>query len=177
MGGLKDELLKAIWHAFTALDLDRSGKVSKSQLKVSPLPALPVGHGTRRGVRREGWLGMWRGGGPHSSFRPPGGARGAGALLRLPRLPRPLRCAPRGAAGPAERPPATGWMGARDLSLTSGTMSRASPPRRPQTLGLVRARAERPVSCRLPAKAIAFIESSVGFPKTPEYEVRIKGYL
>ncbi|XP_065259945.1 switch-associated protein 70 [Emys orbicularis] len=34
MGGLKEELLKTIWHAFTALDLDRSGKVSKSQLKV-----------------------------------------------------------------------------------------------------------------------------------------------
>uniref|UniRef100_A0A8C3S6N5 Switching B cell complex subunit SWAP70 n=1 Tax=Chelydra serpentina TaxID=8475 RepID=A0A8C3S6N5_CHESE len=34
MGALKEELLKAIWHAFTALDLDRSGKVSKSQLKV-----------------------------------------------------------------------------------------------------------------------------------------------
>ncbi|XP_076970080.1 switch-associated protein 70 [Tamandua tetradactyla] len=34
MGFLKDELLKAIWHAFTALDLDHSGKVSKSQLKV-----------------------------------------------------------------------------------------------------------------------------------------------
>uniref|UniRef100_A0A7M4E0F8 Switch-associated protein 70 n=1 Tax=Crocodylus porosus TaxID=8502 RepID=A0A7M4E0F8_CROPO len=34
MAGLKEELLKAIWHAFTALDLDRSGKVSKSQLKV-----------------------------------------------------------------------------------------------------------------------------------------------
>ncbi|XP_004418481.1 switch-associated protein 70 [Diceros bicornis minor] len=34
MGGLKDQLLKAIWHAFTALDLDHSGKVSKSQLKV-----------------------------------------------------------------------------------------------------------------------------------------------
>uniref|UniRef100_A0A6I8NDM0 Switching B cell complex subunit SWAP70 n=1 Tax=Ornithorhynchus anatinus TaxID=9258 RepID=A0A6I8NDM0_ORNAN len=34
MGSLKEELLKAIWHAFTALDLDRSGKVSKSQLKV-----------------------------------------------------------------------------------------------------------------------------------------------
>ncbi|KAM5223133.1 switch-associated protein 70 [Hipposideros larvatus] len=34
MGSLKDELLKAIWHAFTALDLDHSGKVSKSQLKV-----------------------------------------------------------------------------------------------------------------------------------------------
>ncbi|XP_073897238.1 switch-associated protein 70 isoform X1 [Castor canadensis] len=34
MGDLKDELLKAIWHAFTALDVDHSGKVSKSQLKV-----------------------------------------------------------------------------------------------------------------------------------------------
>nr|XP_020645572.1 switch-associated protein 70 isoform X3 [Pogona vitticeps] len=34
MGTLKEELLKPIWHAFTALDLDRSGKVSKSQLKV-----------------------------------------------------------------------------------------------------------------------------------------------
>ncbi|XP_077816679.1 switch-associated protein 70 isoform X7 [Macaca mulatta] len=34
MGSLKDELLKAIWHAFTALDQDHSGKVSKSQLKV-----------------------------------------------------------------------------------------------------------------------------------------------
>ena len=33
MVGLKEELLKAIWHAFTALDLDRSVKVSKSQLK------------------------------------------------------------------------------------------------------------------------------------------------
>ncbi|CAH2325544.1 switch-associated 70 [Pelobates cultripes] len=31
---LKDELLKPIWHAFTALDVDQSGKVSKSQLKV-----------------------------------------------------------------------------------------------------------------------------------------------
>lgn len=36
MGSLKEELLKPIWHAFTALDLDRSGKVSKSQLKASP---------------------------------------------------------------------------------------------------------------------------------------------
>ncbi|XP_054827704.1 switch-associated protein 70 isoform X2 [Eublepharis macularius] len=34
MGSLKEELLKPIWHAFTALDLDKSGKVSKSQLKV-----------------------------------------------------------------------------------------------------------------------------------------------
>ncbi|XP_048856089.1 switch-associated protein 70b [Brienomyrus brachyistius] len=32
--GLRDELLKSIWHAFTALDVDKSGKVSKSQLKV-----------------------------------------------------------------------------------------------------------------------------------------------
>ncbi|KAM6937586.1 switch-associated protein 70b [Xenentodon cancila] len=30
----RDELLKSIWHAFTALDIDKSGKVSKSQLKV-----------------------------------------------------------------------------------------------------------------------------------------------
>uniref|UniRef100_A0A668AK22 Switch-associated protein 70 n=1 Tax=Myripristis murdjan TaxID=586833 RepID=A0A668AK22_9TELE len=31
---LRDELLKSIWHAFTALDMDHKGKVSKSQLKV-----------------------------------------------------------------------------------------------------------------------------------------------
>ncbi|KAM4721346.1 switch-associated protein 70 [Rhinophrynus dorsalis] len=31
---LKEELLKPIWHAFTALDVDKCGKVSKSQLKV-----------------------------------------------------------------------------------------------------------------------------------------------
>uniref|UniRef100_A0A1A8LTR8 Switch-associated protein 70 n=1 Tax=Nothobranchius pienaari TaxID=704102 RepID=A0A1A8LTR8_9TELE len=31
---LRDELLKPIWHAFTAFDVDKSGKVSKSQLKV-----------------------------------------------------------------------------------------------------------------------------------------------
>uniref|UniRef100_A0A3Q2ZSD8 Switch-associated protein 70 n=1 Tax=Kryptolebias marmoratus TaxID=37003 RepID=A0A3Q2ZSD8_KRYMA len=31
---LREELLKAVWHAFTALDLDHRGKVSKSQLKV-----------------------------------------------------------------------------------------------------------------------------------------------
>ncbi|KAK3561827.1 hypothetical protein QTP86_017063 [Hemibagrus guttatus] len=30
----RDEILKPIWHAFSALDLDRRGKVSKSQLKV-----------------------------------------------------------------------------------------------------------------------------------------------
>lgn len=43
MVGLKEELLKSIWHAFTALDLDRSGKVSKSQLKAS---------GAARGAQR-----------------------------------------------------------------------------------------------------------------------------
>uniref|UniRef100_A0A8C6KYI7 Switch-associated protein 70 n=1 Tax=Nothobranchius furzeri TaxID=105023 RepID=A0A8C6KYI7_NOTFU len=32
---LRDELLKSIWYAFTALDVDHRGKVSKSQLKVS----------------------------------------------------------------------------------------------------------------------------------------------
>ncbi|XP_043944398.1 differentially expressed in FDCP 6 homolog [Protopterus annectens] len=31
---LKAELLKSIWYAFTALDVEKSGKVSKSQLKV-----------------------------------------------------------------------------------------------------------------------------------------------
>uniref|UniRef100_H3D898 Switch-associated protein 70 n=1 Tax=Tetraodon nigroviridis TaxID=99883 RepID=H3D898_TETNG len=31
---LREHLLKAIWHAFTALDVDQRGKVSKSQLKV-----------------------------------------------------------------------------------------------------------------------------------------------
>ncbi|GAA6233673.1 switch-associated protein 70 [Lates japonicus] len=31
---LREELLKSIWHAFTALDVDQRGKVSKSQLKV-----------------------------------------------------------------------------------------------------------------------------------------------
>uniref|UniRef100_A0A3Q3WBJ8 PH domain-containing protein n=1 Tax=Mola mola TaxID=94237 RepID=A0A3Q3WBJ8_MOLML len=31
---LRSELLKSIWYGFTALDLERSGKVSKSQLKV-----------------------------------------------------------------------------------------------------------------------------------------------
>lgn len=56
MGGLKDELLKAIWHAFTALDLDHSGKVSKSQLKVGaqhpgPSPACRRGPRAVTGAR------------------------------------------------------------------------------------------------------------------------------
>lgn len=37
---LRDELLKAIWHAFTSLDVDQSGKVSKSQLKVNTVSGL-----------------------------------------------------------------------------------------------------------------------------------------
>lgn len=56
MGSLKDELLKAIWHAFTALDLDHSGKVSKSQLKVGaparvsyPGPLRRALHGVEAG--------------------------------------------------------------------------------------------------------------------------------
>lgn len=39
---LRDELLKAIWHAFTSLDVDQSGKVSKSQLKVNTVSGLSV---------------------------------------------------------------------------------------------------------------------------------------
>ncbi|KAK7886114.1 hypothetical protein WMY93_025735 [Mugilogobius chulae] len=31
---LKSELLKSIWYAFTSLDVEKCGKVSKSQLKV-----------------------------------------------------------------------------------------------------------------------------------------------
>lgn len=54
MVGLKEELLKSIWHAFTALDLDRSGKVSKSQLKASGA----AGPGA---ARREGWRAQGRG--------------------------------------------------------------------------------------------------------------------
>lgn len=83
MGGLKDELLKTIWHAFTALDLDHSGKVSKSQLKVGappPCPGLPVrapprgGSGVRGDDSREG-----RAGGKEGSP-----AAGAGLVSHLP---------------------------------------------------------------------------------------------
>lgn len=51
---LRKELLKSIWYAFTALDVEKSGKVSKSQLKVrdtgaqgrladTPYQSLPPG--------------------------------------------------------------------------------------------------------------------------------------
>ncbi|NXA01286.1 SWP70 protein, partial [Nesospiza acunhae] len=43
MVGLKEELLKSIWHAFTALDLDRSGKVLSHNLcTVLNVPHDPV---------------------------------------------------------------------------------------------------------------------------------------
>lgn len=48
---LREELLKAIWHAFTALDVDQSGKVSKSQLKVNTFTrgtSLKQKHARRR---------------------------------------------------------------------------------------------------------------------------------
>lgn len=49
---LREDLLKSIWHAFTALDVDHRGKVSKSQLKASlasavftsPFKLLAVGY-------------------------------------------------------------------------------------------------------------------------------------
>lgn len=49
---LRAELLKSIWYAFTALDVEKSGKVSKSQLKVSP--------------------GAWREGGQRAAEQVPG---------------------------------------------------------------------------------------------------------
>lgn len=73
MGSLKEELLKPIWHAFTALDLDRSGKVSKSQLKASPgemgerlEPSTRRGDGAAEAVSGEPSRG--------SPFAAPGGA-------------------------------------------------------------------------------------------------------
>lgn len=37
---LKSELLKSIWYAFTSLDVEKCGKVSKSQLKVRSAAAV-----------------------------------------------------------------------------------------------------------------------------------------
>lgn len=160
MGGLKDELLKAIWHAFTALDLDRSGKVSKSQLKVGSAAGASRGRGggerdgTRGGVRREGWWGTRRGGGPHASFWPrdmaQGRARSSGpATAETGALAGPPRDAP--------GVPLTGCRGAR------------APPRpAPADLGASESacRAAR-ILLALSAKAIAFAESSSGLPEDP----------
>lgn len=46
---LRSELLKSIWYAFTSLDVEKCGKVSKSQLKVSRSRAA-----TRRAKVRAG---------------------------------------------------------------------------------------------------------------------------
>lgn len=40
---LKTELLKSIWYAFTSLDVEKCGKVSKSQLKVRSRSELGTG--------------------------------------------------------------------------------------------------------------------------------------
>lgn len=60
---LRAELLKSIWYAFTALDVEKSGKVSKSQLKVS-------NRGSRGGVRG----GLW---GSEDALQPVGSCRGS----------------------------------------------------------------------------------------------------
>lgn len=41
----REEILKPIWHAFTALDMDQNGKVSKSQLKVSEINDFTINCG------------------------------------------------------------------------------------------------------------------------------------
>lgn len=69
MGSLKDELLKTIWHAFTALDLDHSGKVSKSQLKVGT-PLFGPHLGPRRRAFHYPGVGVRLAGGDHREGRP-----------------------------------------------------------------------------------------------------------
>lgn len=49
---LRAELLKSIWYAFTALDVEKSGKVSKSQLKVSPRSGRRTDGGWERAEER-----------------------------------------------------------------------------------------------------------------------------
>lgn len=104
MGSLKDELLKAIWHAFTALDLDHSGKVSKSQLKVGvPVRVCDPGPSRRalRGVEAGPSARSLRceAGGSVARRPAPGGAGRAGrdwdlvvfgSLLRLGQCVTPL---------------------------------------------------------------------------------------
>lgn len=103
MVGLKDELLKAIWHAFTALDLDRSGKVSKSQLKARR------GAGLGRGARGHAAARSEAGRGPSTAFPPsrPPGPWLCGAAVRVEPPQRPARC---GAAPPPG--PTSGLRGA-----------------------------------------------------------------
>lgn len=47
---LKSELLKSIWYAFTSLDVEKCGKVSKSQLKVSREGSSVVIYGSGNGT-------------------------------------------------------------------------------------------------------------------------------
>lgn len=106
MVGLKEELLKSIWHAFTALDLDRSGKVSKSQLKA------------RRGARGARGAGV----GPRGPGQPHGEA-GSSPVLPLLRLQPPVLGAlwPKAAVGQPQGPVCRGWLRAREmLSLARG---------------------------------------------------------
>lgn len=48
---LKAELLKSIWYAFTSLDVEKCGKVSKSQLKVRS--AVCGDFGIRKPIRAD----------------------------------------------------------------------------------------------------------------------------
>lgn len=109
MVGLKEELLKSIWHAFTALDLDRSGKVSKSQLKASG------GRRARRGAKGRGTaravppsadsagtgrgLGRPRG---HTGTRSRGSAGAVNGRVPTPSLS--LRAPPEAGADPSRSP-------------------------------------------------------------------------
>ena len=71
---LRKELLKSIWYAFTALDVEKSGKVSKSQLKV-------------RGARGAGEAGRRS----HPSARRRGARRGLSSSQGCPATQRPRR--------------------------------------------------------------------------------------
>lgn len=65
---LRAELLKSIWYAFTALDVEKSGKVSKSQLKVSPRGS---GGGAGTAPAQGWWVGCEGQSGARDAPRPP----------------------------------------------------------------------------------------------------------
>lgn len=110
MGSLKDELLKAIWHAFTALDLDHSGKVSKSQLKVGvparvsdPRPPRRALHGVESGPSARS---LQCEAGRNAARRPAPGRAGRdwdlvcfGSLLPSGQCVTPPQCSPRAGEG------------------------------------------------------------------------------
>lgn len=113
MVGLKEELLKAIWHAFTALDLDRSGKVSKSQLKARRGAGLGRGGaaGTERAHAAARSEARW---GPLTAFPPsrPPSVRHAGPVALR-------RCPPRGAPAAPGRGPLWGCPAVRPYGLAA----------------------------------------------------------